>query len=602
MFGSLKNKLEMLQSSKRDIIIFEITYKLAATAVIYPAMLIMLHLGMKLSNVRYLTNEYIASTLTNPLVIAGIAAGLMLLALYCFFELSFLVMCFEADRTRSRATIFQCVYTAAREFFSKINIKNIWAFLFEIIAIIFINVAVFCNILYSQTIINLLKTAILKTDILLKLVIVIAILIIYVVVISGVFVFNIFYLENISFLQAYKKSAGMVRKHLKGVLGSLALYNICIIAFIGIVYVLLSAILIAGVKLLDMAYIGSTVYLSALRYVRKAVKFFMVYTCIPVSFAIITEKYYKYADVTDIKTEILYKSEKRHNLYKCIYYVILCISVGLNSFYVVKAFNKNPFDRVAVFHETKVTAHRGGSSSAPENTLAAFRHAINDRADYIELDVRQTKDDEIVVIHDANTRRTTGIDGYIRNMTLDEVKELDAGSYFSEEYTGEKIPTLREVLELTQGKILVNIEIKPTQYDNDIAGKVVALIEEYGMEDECEITSFDYNALKQVKAYNKDIKTGYILSVAYGRFYDTDEVDFFSINASFLSKRLIDAIHKSGKEVYAWTVNNEASIRNLSNKGVDNIITDRHVVAKETVLSRDTSETLVNMSRYVFNR
>ena len=74
------------------------------------------------------------------------------------------------------------------------------------------------------------------------------------------------------------------------------------------------------------------------------------------------------------------------------------------------------------------------------------------------------------------------------------------------------------------------------------------------------------------------------------------------MNASFLSKRLIDAIHKSGKEVYAWTVNNEASIRNLSNKGVDNIITDRHVVAKETVLSRDTSETLVNMSRYVFNR
>ena len=98
MFGSLKNKLEMLQSSKRDIIIFEITYKLAATAVIYPAMLIMLHLAMKLSNVRYLTNEYIASTLTNPLVIAGIAAGLMLLALYCFFELSFLVMCFEGNK------------------------------------------------------------------------------------------------------------------------------------------------------------------------------------------------------------------------------------------------------------------------------------------------------------------------------------------------------------------------------------------------------------------------------------------------------------------------------------------------------------------------
>ena len=104
------------------------------------------------------------------------------------------------------------------------------------------------------------------------------------------------------------------------------------------------------------------------------------------------------------------------------------------------------------------------------------------------------------------------------------------------------------------------------------------------------------------KEYDENIKTGYILSVAYGTFYDTDEVDFFSMNASFLSKRLIDAIHKSGKEVYAWTVNNEISIKNLSNKGVDNIITDEYVIAKETVLSRDTAETLVNMARYVFNR
>ena len=107
---------------------------------------------------------------------------------------------------------------------------------------------------------------------------------------------------------------------------------------------------------------------------------------------------------------------------------------------------------------------------------------------------------------------------------------------------------------------------------------------------------------KKIKEYDENIKTGYILSVAYGTFYNTDEVDFFSMNASFLSKRLIDAIHKSGKEVYAWTVNNEISIKNLSNKGVDNIITDEYVIAKETVLSRDTAETLVNMARYVFNR
>ena len=122
------------------------------------------------------------------------------------------------------------------------------------------------------------------------------------------------------------------------------------------------------------------------------------------------------------------------------------------------------------------------------------------------------------------------------------------------------------------------------------------------MIDDCVITSFDYKAIKKAKQCNEDIQVGYILSVAYGDFYEMDDVDFFSMNASFLSKQIVDAIHNSGKQVYAWTVNNATSIKNLTNKGVDNIITDDPVLARETIYSRDTSETLVNMAKYVFNQ
>ena len=121
------------------------------------------------------------------------------------------------------------------------------------------------------------------------------------------------------------------------------------------------------------------------------------------------------------------------------------------------------------------------------------------------------------------------------------------------------------------------------------------------MIDDCVITSFDYKAIKKSKQCNEDIQVGYILSVAYGDFYEMDDVDFFSINASFLTKRTVDAIHKSGKMVFAWTVNNETSIKNLTNKGVDIIITDEPVLAREVIYSRDTSETLINMIKYVFN-
>ena len=109
-----------------------------------------------------------------------------------------------------------------------------------------------------------------------------------------------------------------------------------------------------------------------------------------------------------------------------------------------------------------------------------------------------------------------------------------------------------------------------------------------------------YNLL--MKSYNENIKVGYILSAAYGDFYDMRNIDFFSVNAAYLSKRTIDAIHNSGKQVYAWTVNNKDSIKNLTNKGVDGVITDNPVLARETIYSRDTSETIVNMIRYVFNQ
>ena len=139
--------------------------------------------------------------------------------------------------------------------------------------------------------------------------------------------------------------------------------------------------------------------------------------------------------------------------------------------------------------------------------------------------------------------------------------------------TGVQTCALPILLRFVKGKARLNIELKSgdTVYTAD---KVAELIQKYDMQNDCVITSFDYNMLKRVKELTDDIQVGYILSIAYGDFYSMDDVDFFSMNASFLSKQIVDAIHNSGKQVYAWTVNNATSIKNLTNKGVDNIITD----------------------------
>ena len=425
-------------------------------------------------------------------------------------------------------------------------------------------------------------------------------LIIYTVMIFGIYSFHVFMLEGVDFRQAYKKSAAIVKKHFVGTLGSLVMYNLGVLVIIGIFYVLISAVLIAGVKLLAMAYMGSAVYLSVLRAIRSGTKLFLVFIAIPVSYTVISRMYYKY-NTQPVDFSVIYIRNRYYRLNRTIYFGVLILSVVLNAVYVEGSFNKNPFDIIAIFLETTITAHRGASTEAPENTLAAFKRAMDDMADYIELDVQLTADDEVVVMHDASAARTTGVDRKISEMTLEEVKQLDAGSSYSAEYAGEQVPTLEEVFQLTDGKIRINIELKTTASSVKLAEKVIELIHQYNMEDKCVITSFDYYALKYAKHYDTKIQTGYILSVAYGDYFNMPDIDFFSMNASFLSKRTVDAIHQSGKQVFAWTVNNEVSIKNLTNKGVDNIITDNPVLARETVYSRDTSETLINMIKYVFN-
>lgn len=601
MFRWAKEDFWLLKSGGRHIFIFELTYKLVATALVYPLALLLMNLALSVSGVRYLTNEQILKLLASPFVWLLILVLIIAFVLYCTYEMSFLSACYELRRQNCRASIIETGLTALHRMKKLLKWRNIPLAFFYFISILAVNVTILCNVLFSENMLNLFRTYVLYGSWTVKLILIAVLLVIYAAVILGVYSFNIFVLEGLNFRQAFQKSRKMVLSHFTGTFFSLVAYNLFVLVLIGIFYGLISVVLVVGVKLLDMAYMGSAVYLSVLRYIRTGTKLFLVFIAIPASYTVISRRYYKYASMADVEYAAIRIRDRYFKPNRMIYFILLFGSVALNITYAVRSFNKNPFERIAIFHETKITAHRGASLDAPENTLAAFSKALEGMADYIELDVQMTADGHIVVMHDANAYRTTGVNRQIRDMTLAEVKMLDAGAYFGEEYAGEKVPTLREVFELVQGKAMLNIEIKSSG-DLSIADKVVELVREYDAQDRYVITSFEYNLLKRVKELEPDIQVGYILSVAYGDFYSMNDIDFFSMNASFLSKRLVDAIHNSGKQVHVWTVNKETSIKNLTNKGVDNIITDDPVLARETIYSRNTSETLVNMVKYVFNR
>ena len=602
IFKKIRNNFSLLIDSSRQVWIFEFAYKLVAFAVLFPIVLLAINSLMKIAGISYLTNEYIQRVITHPIVIIAIFIAICAFVFYCTYEMTYLSVCFETKRTSCNASIVDIFYNSYKVFRRVFKPKHIVLSIFYFISILASNVTVLFNILYSETNTNLIKMYVLRNHWYIKAAVILVFVIMYAVVIPGIYSMNICMMEGLRFREAYKKSARMVKKHPVGTISALVVYNLFILAIIGITYVLISVFLVAGVKLLNMAYLGNAIFLSALRTERFIIKCILVCVAIPLSFSAITHIYYRYTDIDDITFEFIDIQEGPARRRRIAYAVIMVAALVADACYLLISFNNNPFENVAIFHETKVMAHRGASTEAPENTMAAFQKAIDDMADYIELDVQLTNNGEVIVMHDSNAYRTTGVDANIVNMTYKEVKTLDAGSWFSDEYVGENVPSLKEVLELTQGKIKLNIELKPADNGTALAKNTVRIIEKYNMVNDCVITSFSESALKAVKTYNQEIKVGYILSAAYGDFYDMKNVDFFSVNAAFLSKRTIDAIHNSGKRVYAWTVNNKESIKNLTNKGVDGIITDNPVLARETIYSRDTSETIVNMIRYVFNQ
>ena len=602
IFKKIRNNFSLLIDSSRQVWIFEFAYKLVAFAVIFPIVLLAINSLMKIAGISYLTNEYIQRVITHPIVIIAIFIAICVFVFYCTYEMTYLSVCFETKRTSCNASIVDIFYNSYKVFRRVFKPKHIGLSIFYFISIMASNVTVLFNILYSETNTNLIKMYVLRNHWYIKAAVILVFVIMFAVVIPGIYAMNICMMEGLGFREAYKKSARMVKKHPVGTISALVVYNLFILAIIGITYVLISVFLVAGVKLLNMAYLGNAIFLSALRTERFIIKCILVCVAIPLSFSAITHMYYRYTDIDDITFEFIDIQEGPARRRRIAYAVIMAAALVADACYLLISFNNNPFENVAIFHETKVMAHRGASTEAPENTMAAFQKAIDDMADYIELDVQLTNNGEVIVMHDSNAYRTTGVDANIVNMTYKEVKALDAGSWFSDEYVGENVPSLKEVLELTQGKIKLNIELKPADNGTALAKNTVRLIEKYNMVNDCVITSFSESALKAVKTYNQEIKVGYILSAAYGDFYDMKNVDFFSVNAAFLSKRTIDAIHNSGKRVYAWTVNNKESIKNLTNKGVDGIITDNPVLARETIYSRDTSETIINMIRYVFNQ
>lgn len=235
------------------------------------------------------------------------------------------------------------------------------------------------------------------------------------------------------------------------------------------------------------------------------------------------------------------------------------------------------YDNVQI-QNVKIIAHRGYSGAAPENTLDAFAKAADIGADMIELDVQMTADGELVVFHDSDLKRITGVDGAVSEWTLSDIKTLDAGN-------GETVPTLDEVIELIESTGLgIYLELKDIGESDTFVQKVVETVNRYSMQDRVLYASFNYGYLKQIK--EKDSAAVILCNTSLGdadRLINEYPSDCYGVNQENINQDTIRRLKEAGKTVYVWTVNTPVQMRNAITLGADGIVTNEPGMARVVV-------------------
>ena len=599
VFRYLHYTFGLLKLNIGTLLVFELLYKFASMAVFKPLLTGVMKLALKAQGLSYLSDETIGTFIRSPLTWFFLLLIVLGMAFFTLFDICCIITCIHASFRKQAMPLLALMRKGLKTSLRVIYQRNIVMILYLLIIIPMTHAFVISGYITKFTVPQFIVDYIMSHTWL-------AILYIgfwiYIGLRSFHWIYSLHYfcLENCNFKQARKRSWKLQKNHywtdLIIVLGWSAA---CIGIYYGVILSgswlvsrvnqalptqdLFSSLTLSGISLL-MDVCGALFFcfdlplfficISLLFYYRKAA----AGERIPRVFRDL-DNAYRVTNTRWVKKIYMYR--------KRIIALSIVVVIGVNFAY-------NFADRRGVLHmglgnPVEVTAHRGYSAAYPENTIPAFKGAIQVGADWAELDVQQTADGEVIVMHDSNLKRTTGLDKEVWQVTWDEIKDLDNGSWFDKKYQTVRIPTLEEVLKVCRGKIHLNIEIKPSGHDKDLEEQVAKLLKKYHMRDTCVVSSLKYDSLRKIKEADDSIETAYITSVSYGNFTDLEYADGYSVESTLLSKSFVNKAQKAGKQIYVWTVNSEERLEKVVGMGIDNVITDDPVMAKELIYEQEHS-------------
>lgn len=567
---------------------FEIIYKLASIVLFLPLFSSAFQLIMYVRGYAYLTLENMVFFFFHPLTFMLLFLLICVMTIYSMLDIGAVIFMLDQSAQGIHVHLTQVMKFTIKNASRILKKQNILLALIVLFLIPFLHIGVTSSLISSISIPEFILEFIFQNTILTVLFLIVM-LALAALLMRWLYVFHYFTLESCDFKEARKKSAALSEKRkMKSFLILLlvqfvsALLHIAFL-FTGILFILLLEKLFAKILLVH-------VITSSLVWLLIAISFVLVSAlATPLSYGTISILYYQWKSkdhesILHINAPAYTADAKWQKRIHFIQIMVGIILVSASSILVFGIYTGRINPQIEYIRTMEVTAHRGASAYYPENTTASFEGAVKLGADWIELDVQQSKDGQIFVMHDTNFLRTAGVNKNSWELTYKEISALDAGVFFHKSFAGERIPLLSEVIAFAKKKhIHLNIELKPTGHEIDFEKKVVDLILEEDFENKCVITSQLYNVLERVKEYSQDVTTVYVMSFAYGDINRLTAADHFSIEATSVTKSLVSRVHNAGKELYAWTVNTPENINRMIDLNVDNIITDDIILAKECI-------------------
>lgn len=587
-----------------DVLLYELIFKLMLLSVGAPILMLLLKLTMKISNVRYLSDEKVWIYLRNPATIVALVLILFVTALFSFTELSGLAACYSCCWKGERLTVLGMFRTGFFAFRKAFRGKGLLCFLTFMVYMPIAQYTISSGV-FLTPILPILRDAFRSVNTHAALVVYICIQVIFAfVIVTRSFSLHFLVLTDKPMYDSVKESRRLIiGKRLKYTL-SLALWTLFIIAAIAVITFAVSIAVLVFIKGFTSTNKVLVTSLKVLKYEGEIFAAIAAFISSPLAMCWLTGRFF--AEIPE-DTKITLPTRGAHKRSTAVrafmYTSVILAGIVLNYSYFSALHKGNINLNVGIITRTQVTAHRGCSHDAPENTLYAFEKALESNTDYIELDVQLTKDEQLVVFHDEKLDRATRGKGKLSDFDYDELMQLNVVSKNLNEvdFPDARIPLLADVFDLVGDGKLYNVEIKDHGNTNLTVEKTVETIKEYGLEDSCYITSFSYTALKKVKQLDPDIKTGLIANVATtAAFAQLQYIDALSMNHLLVNAAVVNNAHQNGKRIFVWTVDDRSEMQKMMSLGVDNIITNCPERASEVIYTTTTGEKVLTVLKAIF--